>query len=68
MKTGMCAFCEYYQGRLAEDKRADNRLISSRYCKAFPGGIPRAILDGEVKHDKPFVGDNGYRFKQIGSR
>ena len=31
-------------------------------CTAFPGGIPRAIWDGEHRHDRPYPGDRGIRF------
>jgi hypothetical protein len=31
----------------------------SAICKAFPNGIPDAIYNAEVKHDKPYPGDNG---------
>ena len=32
-------------------------------CKAFPDGIPDAILTGEHDHHKPYGGDNGILFK-----
>ena len=34
-------------------------------CKAFPDGIPREILDGEVKHTKPYPGDHGIQFEPL---
>lgn len=32
-------------------------------CAAFPHGIPEEILSGEVKHTRPYPGDNGIRFE-----
>lgn len=34
-------------------------------CKAFPKGIPSAILSREHNHEKPYPGDNGIRFQPI---
>jgi hypothetical protein len=34
-------------------------------CKAYPGGIPDAIIEGKVDHRKPFKGDNGIRFEPL---
>jgi hypothetical protein len=31
--------------------------ISTWAYKAFPGGIPDKIIDGEFDHTKPFPGD-----------
>ena len=33
-------------------------------CKAFPKGIPNEIIDGDVKHNKPYEGDNGIQFEK----
>ena len=33
-------------------------------CKAFPKGIPDAILENEHSHRKPYPGDNGIRFEE----
>jgi len=34
-------------------------------CKAFPKGIPDAILMSEHNHTKPFKGDHGIQFEPI---
>jgi hypothetical protein len=34
-------------------------------CKAFPDGIPFAILSGEITHFTPIDGDHGTQFKPI---
>lgn len=34
-------------------------------CKAFPGGIPSEILDGDDDHTTPFRGDNGIQYEPI---
>lgn len=34
-------------------------------CRAFPSGIPDAILDGEHDHRAPFDGDGGIRYDPI---
>ena len=31
-------------------------------CRAFPAGIPGAILAGAFDHTKPYLGDHGIRF------
>lgn len=31
-------------------------------CAAFPDGIPKELEWGGVSHDKPYPGDNGYRW------
>ncbi len=33
--------------------------------KAFPQGIPEAILSNELPHDPPYPGDNGIRFEPV---
>lgn len=32
-------------------------------CRAFPDGIPAAILTGAFDHTKPYLGDHGVRFE-----
>ncbi len=39
-------------------------LRENRYsCDAFPSFIPTDILTGQVRHDTPYRGDRGIRFK-----
>lgn len=33
-------------------------------CTAFPGGIPREILDGTNQHREPYPGDNGVQYER----
>lgn len=33
------------------------------FCKAFPDGVPEAILEGYASHDEPYPGDGGIRFE-----
>lgn len=44
-----CSLCRFYRS-------------GSFSCKAFPSGIPIAILSGTVDHDAPIKGDKGIRF------
>lgn len=34
-------------------------------CKAFPEGIPHAIISGELSHFENVEGDRGIKFEQI---
>ena len=36
-------------------------------CRAFPDGIPHAILAGRHDHTKPYSGDRGFRFDPLTS-
>lgn len=33
-------------------------------CDAFPKGIPKEILMGDIDHTKPFQGDRGIHFEK----
>lgn len=46
-----CVDCQYFRGA----KRG--------MCDAFPRKIPDKIWSGVFKHDKPFPGDQGIRFR-----
>ena len=35
-------------------------------CDAYPEGIPDAIYEGENNHTKPYKGDHGIQFQQVG--
>ena len=48
-KLGDCASCR-------------NKTDNAPTCLAFPNGIPRAILDAEVRHTIPYPGDNGVQY------
>jgi excisionase family DNA binding protein len=49
--TPLCYDCNYFH------------VVSSRTCDAFPQGIPDELWIGEIKHDKPYLGDHGIQFK-----
>lgn len=46
-----CAYCLRFKG--------------SEKCDAFPGGIPKPILQGIEYHLKPYENDNGLQFLPI---
>lgn len=43
-----CSTCKFWTG--------------STICRAFPEGIPKAILNGKHDHNKPYPGDRGFRY------
>lgn len=49
--------CEYCQNRYAD---------GTLRCRAFPDGIPEAIITQEADHRVPFDGDNGILFESDG--
>ena len=51
-----CPNCAHYQGSSGGTQPAST-------CKAFPKGIPDAILSGARTHTTPEQGDNGVVFK-----
>lgn len=48
-RKNQCAHCAHYTG--------------SECCTAFPEGIPKPLLSGEVLHRDPYPGDNGISFR-----
>lgn len=40
-----------------------HRSTDGRCCRAFPDGIPSAILDNRHDHRQPFDGDQGIQFE-----
>ena len=48
-----CAFCQ----RLSANR------AGTWCCRAFPGGIPAALIEGRFDHRRPFPGDQGIRFE-----
>jgi len=37
--------------------------VNPRTCDAFPEGIPNEVWTGVFRHDQPYPGDHGIRFK-----
>ena len=46
-----CSICKHFFG--------------NKKCRAFPGGIPKNILIGQVRHINPYKDDNGIMFEPI---
>lgn len=51
-----CTWCKHLN--LAASRRAGWFV-----CKAYPGGVPRAIATGEELHREAYAGDRGIRFE-----
>ena len=49
-----CAFCKHLQGQKG----------ATLVCAAFPQGVPLEIIDNEVDHREPYLGDHGIRWEQ----
>jgi len=49
MQEYQCVLCKHY--------------ILDLKCHAFPGGIPKDILEGK-SHEKPIEGDHGIQFEK----
>lgn len=56
-RAPLCWDCKHFEG-YDPDKDAS-------VCAAFPDGIPRPIIDGEIEHREPFPGDRGIRFEPV---
>lgn len=42
-----------------------HKKLGAAACAAYPQGIPREILSGEVGHTEPYPGDNGIQFESL---
>jgi hypothetical protein len=40
-----------------------HRMDDGQRCRAFPAGIPEAILTNQYDHRRPYDGDHGVRFE-----
>lgn len=52
----LCTYCQHL------DREVDE--LNQWQCRAFPDGIPAAILDSTADHRQPVEGDNGIQFVQ----
>jgi hypothetical protein len=57
--------CRHFIGVSQPD---GTELTERVICRAFPEGIPDEIAYGDNMHLKPYPGDNGLRFEQMGDR
>lgn len=48
-----CASCKHFDGGDLE----------RNVCTAFPGGIPREIINGDFDHRQPHPEDNGIQYE-----
>jgi hypothetical protein len=48
VEISQCVYCRHW--------------IPGGTCAAFPEGIPQAILENEIDHREPVLGDHGVRF------
>ena len=55
----LCFFCKHLQDSEYDKSKDDTKY----YCKAYPKGIPDAVMDSGHIYPKPE--DNGIRFEQM---
>ena len=55
----ICHWCKH-------SHKSSKRGITLGTCQAFPDGIPHEILHSLVDHRKPYKGDNGIQFEDMG--
>jgi len=50
--TPLCYTCEHF---IKNDSKFK--------CKAYPEGIPKEIIIGDIDHTKPYFKDGGYQYQ-----
>ena len=49
--------------QISEQCAGCKHLLTEMKCKAFPDGIPKAIIDGDVDHTKKYAWDHNIQFE-----